>query len=258
MVSRTFADTLDIEVGDTFIASIDGRLVPMEIRDTVQYFPTMEGKANGFLIADFDQLIQHLNVRQPESATTPNELFIALDSDAGPEVSSQIRGLSSLGIRVLDRKSISESFELDPLITAGWRAVALVSLAVVVFTSLTGIVTYLLFFSDGNRSEMSVIRGLGFAQRQMISLLAVEHLLIAVTGMGLGTWAGLRMSSMMVPLVSLAESGGDVALPIVATTNWLTISFLYAIVAVTFVIMLIILNRGVFQRNMAAASRIGN
>jgi predicted lysophospholipase L1 biosynthesis ABC-type transport system permease subunit len=121
--------------------------------------------------------------------------------------------------------------------------VALVSLAVVVFTSLTGIVTYLLFFSDGNRSEMSVIRGLGFAQRQMISLLAVEHLLIAVIGMGLGTWTGLRMSSMMVPLVSLAESGDDVTLPIIATTNWLTISILYAIVAVTFVVMLIILNR---------------
>jgi ABC-type lipoprotein release transport system permease subunit len=258
VVSRTFADTLDIEVGGTFMASIDNRLVQMEIRDTVRYFPTMEGRANGFLIADFDQLIQHMNVRQPESATTPNELFIALDSDAGPEVSAQIRGLSRLGIRVLDRESISESFELDPLITAGWRAVALVSLAVVVFTSLTGIVTYLLFFSDDNRGEMSVIRGLGFTQRQMIGLLAIEHLLIAVIGMGLGTWAGLRMSSMMVPLVSLAESGGDVALPIVATTNWLTISFLYAIVTVTFVVMLIILNRGVFQRNMAAASRIGN
>jgi hypothetical protein len=218
----------------------------------------MKPRAKGFLIADFDLLMQHLNVRRPESATAPNELFIALDPGAGPATRARVRELSGLGIDVHDRESISESFELNPLVTAGWRAVAFVSVGVVAFTALTGIVTYLLFFSAGNRGEMGLLRALGLAHRQLINLLAVEHLLIAIVGMGLGTWAGLRMSSMMVPLVSLAESGGEVLPPILVTTNWVTLSVLYVVVAVTFAAMLFILNRSIFQWDLETASRLEN
>ena len=258
VASRSFTESLGIEVDDTFVGSVNDRLVPMVVSDTVQYFPTMEQRANGFLIADFDLLLQHLNVIEPQSAVTPNELFIALASGAGPEVRARIRESSGIGLEVHDRESISEAFELNPLVTAGWRAVALVSLAVVAFTALTGIVTYLLFFSDKNRGEMGVVRALGLAHRQMLNLLAVEHLLIAVVGMGLGTWAGLRMSAMMVPLVSLAESGGEVLPPILVTTNWLTISVLYVGVAATFATMLYFLNRSIFQWDLETASRLEN
>jgi hypothetical protein len=256
VVSGSFTEGLGIGVDDTFVLSIDDRLVPMVVNDTVQYFPTMEQRTNGFLIADFDLLRQHLDVREPGTATKPNELFIALASGAGPEVRAQVRELGGLGINVHDRESISESFELNPLVTAGWRAVSLVSLGVVAFTALTGIVTYLLFFSDSNRGEMGVVRALGLAHRQMINLLAVEHLLIAIVGMGLGTWAGLRMSSMMVPLVSLAESGGEVLPPILVTTNWATISVLYVAMALTFAGMLFVINRSIFRWDLDTASRI--
>jgi ABC-type lipoprotein release transport system permease subunit len=160
------------------------------------------------------------------------------------------------GIEIRDRESISESFDLNPLVTAGWRAVTLVALAVVAFTALTGIVTYLLFFSDSNRGEIGVVRSLGLAHRQMIGLLALEHLLIAVVGMGLGTWSGLRMSSMMAPLVSLAESGGEVLPPIVVVIDWLTLSVFYIGVAATFATMLFIINRSVFRWDSDTASRL--
>ena len=256
VASRSFTEELGIGVDDTFIASVSDRLVSMVVSETVRYFPTMHPRTNGFLIADFDLLLQYLNIREPESAATPNELFIALASGAGPEVRAQVRELSGLGISVHDKESISESFELNPLVTAGWRAIALVSLGVVAFTGLTGIVTYLLFFSDSNRGEMGVVRALGLAHRQMFSLLAVEHLMIAIVGMGLGTWAGLRMSSMMVPLVSLAESGGEVLPPILVTTNWVTISVLYVVAAATFAGMLFVLNRSIFRWDLDTASRL--
>ena len=256
VASRSFTESLGIRVDDTFAALMDGSLVPMVVRGTVRYFPTMEKGADGFLIADFDLLLQHLNVREPESRMTPNELFIELAPGAGPEVRARVRELSGPGIVVHDKESISESFELNPLVTAGWRAVALVSLAVVAFTALTGIVTYLLFYSEGIRGEMGVVSALGLARRQMINLLAVEHLLIAIVGMGLGTWTGLRMSSMMVPLVSLAESGGEVLPPILVTTNWVTISVLYVVVATTFTAMLFILSRSIFKWDVETASRL--
>ena len=254
VASRALTEESGIGVDDPFVALVGDDLVPMVVKGTVRFFPTLAQKADWFLIADIDLLLQYLSVRG--SATEPNELFIALASGAGTEVRSQIRELSGPGIDVRDRESIAETDELNPLVTAGWRAVSLVSLAVVAFTAVTGIVTYLMFFSDRNSGEMGVARVLGLAHRQMISLLAVEHLLIAIVGMGLGTWAGLRMSTMMVPLVSLAESGREVPPPVVVTTDWVTISVLYVVVATTFAAILFILNRSIFKWDPGTASRL--
>ncbi len=260
VASDVFAESLGIGIDTAFVAEIDGTFVPMVVRETVRNFPTMGRSGNGFLIADFDQLMQHLSVREPEIAVAPNELFIALSTGAPPQVRDQVlaelHALSGLGLEVHGREFESESFEINPLVTAGWRAVAIASAAVVVFTAVAGIVTYLLFFSDANRGEMGVVRALGLAHRQMISLLAVEHVLIAIVGMGLGTWAGLRMSSMMVPLVSLAESGGEVLPPILVTTNWGTLSVLYVVVAGTFATVLFVLNRRDSRWELETASRL--
>ncbi len=258
VVNSEFIDTMGVGVGQTFIASVDQQLVPMVVSDTVRFFPTMEQIESGFLIADFDQLIRHLDVGDPKHSRGPNELFIELSPGAGSETRARIHELSRPGIDVHDTESISQSFELNPLVTAGWRAVAFVSLAVVAFTALTGIVTYLVFFSDSNRGEMGVVRSLGLAHGQMINLLALEHMLIAVVGMGLGTWAGLRMSSMMAPLVSLAESGGDVAPTLLISTDWAALSVLYVAVGVTFATMLFVINRSVFRWDAATATRLEN
>ncbi|MDP6665613.1 MAG: ABC transporter permease [SAR202 cluster bacterium] len=258
VVDSEFVDTMGVGVGEAFIASVDQQLVPMVVSAAVRFFPTMDERGDGFLLADFDQLVRHLDVRDPRHMRGPNELFIELSPGAGPQTRAQIHELSRPGIDVHDTVSISESFELNPLVTAGWRAVAFVSLAVVAFTALTGIVTYLVFFSDSNRGEMGVVRSLGLAHGQMINLLALEHMLIAVVGMGLGTWAGLRMSSMMAPLVSLAESGGDSPPPLLITTDWTALSVLYVAVAVTFATMLFVINRSVFRWDAETATRIEN
>ena len=256
VVSESFAETTEAEVGDLFILSMDERLVPMRIKDTVRLFPTMEKRESGFLVADFDQLLRHLGVRNPKRTGGPNEFFVSLSPITDADTRNRIHDMARPGIEIRDRESISESFDLNPLVTAGWRAVTLVALAVVAFTALTGIVTYLLFFSDSNRGEIGVVRSLGLAHRQMIGLLALEHLLIAVVGMGLGTWSGLRMSSMMAPLVSLAESGGEVLPPIVVVIDWLTLSVFYIGVAATFATMLFIINRSVFRWDSDTASRL--
>ena len=256
VTDRRFTDAVGLEVGDSFIASVEDALVLMTVSDTVEYFPTMEQRAGGFLLADFDQLMYHLSLKSPNSGITPNELFISLNPGAAREARAQALGPYRLGIDVYDRESLSESFQLDPLVTAGWRGASVVSIVIVGFTALTGIVTYMLFFSDRNRGEMGIVRSLGLAHRQMFILLAFEHLLIVIAGVGLGTWVGLSMSSMMVPLVSLTESGGEVLPPTVVATNWTVICVVYAVLIATFAGILIAFNRTIFKWDLETAHRL--
>ena len=111
--------------------------------------------------------------------------------------------------------------DIDPLISAGWRTIVLVALGVILFISGLGYVVYLLAFADRSMGEMGSLRSLGFSRMQTIGLVGLEHMLVALIGLGVGTWAGFQMSRMMVASVAVTDSGGRVLPPFILTTNWL-------------------------------------
>ena len=256
VASRGFAEDLGAQAGDIIVVSVEDAMFLVTVSDVIDYFPTMEQGRGGFLLADFDQVTHHLALKVPDSGITPNEFFASLDGVVDREALNRALAPYRLGIDFYDRESLSESFELDPLVTAGWRGASVVSILVIGFTALTGIVTYMLFFADRNRGEMGVVRSLGLAHRQMFVLLAFEHLIIVVAGVGLGTWVGLGMSSMMAPLISLAESGGEVLPPTLVATNWPVIAAVYAALIGAFVAVLVGFNRSVFKWDLEGASRM--
>ena len=76
VVSTAFAESTSSGVGEVIIASVSGRSVPMVIRGTVEYFPTMEPIGGRFILADLDNLLGHVNSMSQVSSVTPNELFL--------------------------------------------------------------------------------------------------------------------------------------------------------------------------------------
>jgi ABC-type antimicrobial peptide transport system permease subunit len=132
---------------------------------------------------------------------------------------------------------------------------ALMALAVVVFTAVTGYVTYLLFFADRSRGEMDLLRSMGAQQRQIIGLLALEHLVIVLVGMGLGALAGLQMSALTVPTVSLTESSGSALPPMLITADWWAVAVVCLALVSSFVEMLLVLKRRIFRSDLHDISR---
>ena len=260
VVSSSFAAASDTGVGDSFILAINDRPLPVVIQDTVKYFPTMDPQGEGFILADLDLLLNHLNILAPESVLTPNEFFLSLRPTAGQEVREEIHRVSPSYAQVYDKESMMESqletARLDPLVTVGWRAMALLSLAIVVFTAAIGYVTYLLFFSDRSRGEMALVRSLGLSHRQMIGLLVLEHLLIVIMGIGLGTWAGFQMSVMAVPAVTITGTEGSAVPPILVSADWRIIIAMYSALVATFAAMLFLLKRRTFHLDIQSISRV--
>ena len=97
-----------------------------------------------------------------------------------------------------DRTRLLETLRLDPLITAGWRAMVLVTFAVIVFVSALGYITYLISFAGQSRAETGFLQALGLRRSQMTRLLGSEHLVVVSIGLALGTAAGFGMSNIMV------------------------------------------------------------
>ena len=76
VASSTFIERTGTQVGSALVVNILSSLVPVRIMDTVEYFPTMDPAGNGFLIADLDNLLRHLNILSPVDRIDPNELLL--------------------------------------------------------------------------------------------------------------------------------------------------------------------------------------
>ena len=111
----------------------------------------------------------------------------------------------------MDREQQLEQVRLDPLITAGWQAMVLLAMAIIIFTAGLGYVTYLLgVFPIAAANEMGFLQSVGLSSRQMAGLLMLEHFIIVAVGIGLGSGAGWLMSDLMVSSVAVTENGRQV------------------------------------------------
>ncbi len=256
VVSSSFLLATGTQVRDVIIINILGRLVPVVIQDSVDYFPTLQPKGGGFILADLDILLRHLNILSPTSAFYPNELFIKRASSASEAVSEVVYRIAGSSEQVYDRGALLTDVRLDPLITAGWRAMVALSVVLIVFTSGLGYVTYLLSFADHSRNEMGFLQSLGLSARQMMGLLGLEHLAIVIIGLGLGTWAGFQMSAIMVSSVAVTETGQRVVPPFILTTDWPTMLLIYAMLAAIFIVSLYRLARSMLHLDLYAISRV--
>ena len=242
-------------VGDSLIVNIFGRLIPVQITDAVNYFPTMHSAGGRYLLADLDSLLRHINILSPRTTFTPNELFIAEASGAGESVYDTVLRIVRSSDLVQDKDSLLTEIRLDPLITVGWRALTVLSLGIIIVTAGLGYVTYILSFAGRSRSEVGFLRSLGLSRRQTIGLLTMEHVAVVIIGLGLGTWAGFQMSRLMVSAVAVTERGNPVIPPFILTTNWGFLLPVYAVLIALFVATLYILTRSMLRLDFQAISR---
>ncbi len=255
VASNSFLRTSGARVGDALIVEIKGRFVPIQVRDTVDFFPTLDPSGAGFLIADLETLIRHINILSPALVATPNEMFIEKASGAGDSVNSVVTRMVGRDL-VHDREQQLEQVRLDPLITAGWQAMVLLAMAIIIFTAGLGYVTYLLAFSNRSRNEMGFLQSVGLSSRQMTGLLLLEHSIIVAVGIGLGSGAGWLMSDLMVSSVAVTENGRQVVPPFILETDFRFLAPLYLALIGIFALAVYRLTRSMRNLDFHAISRM--
>ncbi len=220
IVSNRFAQSTGVSVGDSFVVSISSRRMPVTVKNVLEYFPTLEPDGIGFMIGEMDTFLRYINMIGPSLRFTPNEIFAATTPDGQ---SSAISGMTQMDI---DPSQI-ESTELrlaqtrvDPLIIAGWKLMVLISVAFIMCLSATAYAVYLLSFMSKSRGEVGTLITLGLTRNQLLGLLSLEHIVIVVIGLALGSWAGFEMSQIMVSTLAVTETGEAVIPPFVLNTQW--------------------------------------
>lgn len=256
VASSSFMRRTGTSVGNALIVNIFGRLIPVRIMDSVDYFPTLDPAGNGFLVSDLDSLLRHLNILTPVGSIRPNEILLTEAPGSGNDAYRLALSFARSPHMVHDRTTLLEELRLDPLITAGWRAMMLVAFAVIVFVAALGYITYLISFAGQSRAEMGFLQALGLRRGQMTRLIGAEHLVIVAIGLALGTAAGFAMSEIMVSALAVTETGQPVVPPFILTTDWAFMGPIYVALVATFVAALAWLSRSVTRVNIHELSRL--
>ena len=242
--------------GSVMTAVISNRRVSVEVAGTVRYFPTMDPGA-GFMLGDIDTLFGHINVLGLEHANRPNEFFIVVEPESVPMVRDGITDLLAFGGRLQDRSQQLETASLDPLASSGWNAMVVLAVAVALLAAALGYVGYLLLSARLSRAEIGFLEAMGLSRLQLTALLVFEHLAIVIVAMGLGTWAGFRMSALTVSPLAVTDSGNPVVPPFLLVTNWGLMTSVYAALAVILVAALLVLTRKSGRLDLQAIARLG-
>ena len=256
IVSNRFAQSTGVSVGDSFVVSISSRRMPVTVKNVLEYFPTLEPDGIGFMIGEMDTFLRYINMIGPSLRFTPNEIFAATTPDGQ---SSAISGMTQMDI---DPSQI-ESTELrlaqtrvDPLIIAGWKLMVLISVAFIMCLSATAYAVYLLSFMSKSRGEVGTLITLGLTRNQLLGLLSLEHIVIVVIGLALGSWAGFEMSQIMVSTLAVTETGEAVIPPFVLNTQWSYMLPIYVVLSGLLLLALVAIYQVIGRLKLHEVSRV--
>ena len=237
IASASFINDTGHSVGDVLKVSVGGRRLEVDIRDTVDFFPTLDTYNDSFLIADLDTVISYANLGMTRGEITPNEMWLATDF-TGKERADLVERLSLEGpftvSDVIDAEAKLAVAKIDPLVLAGWRALLLIAFGSILVLSGLGFLVHAYVSFRDRELQFALMRTMGFTTRQLVSLMWLEQALVIAVGMALGTWMGGRLGTIIMPLLGHDDKGGQVLPPFAIDVGWSNLLFTYLAMALIF------------------------
>jgi hypothetical protein len=250
IVSSDFLAANGLSVGQEAEVVFGNVLLPVNIQGVVNYFPTMEDEAGGFVIVNVKQLEEFGQLTLQEADTDPTEAWLTVSSDPVERVA--VYNKLAEGFRVgqadiVDVQQLLSSVNNDPIVRAGGSGVLLIAL-VAAFAILALGFGLTLYLGGQSRSlEVSVLRAVGLSPRQVFVMICLEYLLVAAIGLVVGTVAGLRISETMLDFLNVTENGRRLLPPFALSTRWDTVGIAVLATAAAFMVGIVAL-AGYFLR----------
>ena len=231
-LSREHAQRLGLREGDPARLVAGGAYLEGRYAGSFELFPTFDANGNeGLVVVHESRLRVDGNAALPSQALRFEAAWLA--SDDPPATAAALAALDPQVLVEIEGERLRQ--QEDPLIAAGWQGILTISFAAVLLLSAIGFFIYSYLTAQQRRLEFAVLRTLGFSQRQVVGVVALEHLFVLAAGMGLGTVIGLVVGRLMMDFFSLDEAGAEVLPPFDLIVSGFEVALVWVILGVVFV-----------------------
>ncbi|MCZ6539292.1 MAG: ABC transporter permease, partial [Chloroflexi bacterium] len=222
------------DVGERITVEVLGNRVPVRLAGVADYFPTLDPEFSAFLVGDIRSTWLALNANRMRIAEQANEIWIDTGAAAPSDVGSELRRGSPSALSVIAQDQLLRDASVDPLISAGWRALLAIAFTTVLTASAVGFLVYSQVTFASRMTEYAVVRTLGLTTRQVLGLVTLELTMVLVPAVIIGAVLGMRMGATIIPFLVTSGEGVRVVPPVVLDIDWRTIGVLVGVVGAIF------------------------
>ncbi|MCB8990954.1 MAG: FtsX-like permease family protein [Ardenticatenaceae bacterium] len=248
----------DKEVGDQVTYIVGTHKVTFVVQGIIRSFPAISGPFFLTNLAAVERQVQLSTLSEPWVGQ--REVWLSISpAQHDALVARLLAGEGPTGAQIVgDARALEQEMQTDlvgqeTLGAFNLNAAALVLLSVSVFLMVH-------FFAARERAyEFSVLRATGMSTRQLLSLLGLEGVLMMVLGLLAGTGIGYGLALAIRPFLSSslrAAIAGNAIYEIII--NWAQVSGLYALLIVSYAIILLILLAVLLQAGIQRTLRLGD
>ena len=234
VVSREALEVAGVGLGDVFAVGTIEATVPVRAVAVADYFPTLDPRDGPFVVVDLRTFNHYTNLHGPGLSGGSNEMWTRLDPlEAGAD--DVVGDVQSFGIDtggVFVSADLEEQRVEQPLVSAGWGGLLILMFLALALASASGVMLYSYTDARDRSTEFALLRTLGFSRMQLHGVVWFNLILVALCGVGLGTWAGQQIAASVLPILEIAEQGQRVTPPMSLRINWGVLLGTYAVLAV--------------------------
>ena len=208
------------EVGQRPRVEGDGMVIPVEVVDVIDRFPSIEEPTAPFLlvnIADYERFVARMPGSPP--AAPPKEAWVGLN-DSVARASSvlavrRVEGVSS----VEDREAAVDLARRNPLAGGGWDGLTILSMAALTVAAAVALGAHSVVSIQAGRIDLTLSEALGLTRTEVLLSLVFERAIVAATGAAIGSVAGLWLGRWVLGFLDVTSDGSPVVPPMVFITS---------------------------------------
>ncbi len=231
----------NFSVGQIVRVKAGRKLVPVVIRGTTDYFPTLNALTRPFLIVPLEPYKQYARRTSLERVKEPNAFWASVQGDADRvQVVASLHERIGAFVSIKDRDLLVETARRNPLAGGGWNGLTFLSMTAITVAVLLTLVIHSLVAIHTGRVDLAVARTLGFSRLQLALSLALERGLTAIFGLVVGSVVGIWLSRWVLGFMDIDARGRPIIPPMVLEVqDGLVVGALGGLIAATLLGLLV-------------------
>ena len=231
----------NFSVGQIVRVKAGRKLVPVVIRGTTDYFPTLNALTRPFMIVPLEPYKQYVRRTSLEMVKEPNAFWASVQDDADRvQVVASLHERIGAFVSIKDRDLLVETARRNPLAGGGWNGLTFLSMTAITVAVLLTLVIHSLVAIHTGRVDLAVARTLGFSRLQLALSLALERGLTAIFGLVVGSVVGIWLSRWVLGFMDIDARGRPIIPPMVLEVqDGLVVGALGGLIAATLLGLLV-------------------
>ena len=231
----------NFSVGQIVRVKAGRKLVPVVIRGTTDYFPTLNALTRPFMIVPLEPYKQYVRRTSLERVKEPNAFWASVQGDADRvQVVASLHERIGAFVSIKDRDLLVETARRNPLAGGGWNGLTFLSMTAITVAVLLTLVIHSLVAIHTGRVDLAVARTLGFSRLQLALSLALERGLTAIFGLVVGSVVGIWLSRWVLGFMDIDARGRPIIPPMVLEVqDGLVVGALGGLIAATLLGLLV-------------------